>query len=371
MQQALDAVFADMPSSRDPRTGAFDGTWGPETVQTVRAYQDARSIPPGGREAGRRTFAALNEDLKRGGRRRPSPHGGGPAYEPGEIKESFGSPGLVEEVPEGFLLSGFGVGKHFIKPEHQQFLRKLVADRNLTDPGSETSVVSLVGFTDAVDREARNQPLREDRAAAVAEFLTANLGVPEDNVGVDLAAPAGNFQSDNTTRSGRAHNRAVLIRMGSLVIPPIPVPPKPTPSGKCQRNQRSSQWALQSNLSFSPPARPGVVITTLNFILIDRSAHGCKRVLQFTGFGGGFGVSLPASVALPSPTDFTTTTPLVAEDFEGGGAIRQVNLGLGAGFSEAVATLHPRSAPDVDISGFQLSAGADVSIVGGFWKLLD
>lgn len=383
MQQALDQVFKPMPRSRDPVTGAFDGKWGTETATAVREYQLARGIPPGGFEAGQRTLGALDADLRSGKRRpeHPPEPEGKVAYEPGEVEESRTSPGRIEAVGEGFVLSGFPVGKQFLKPEHRAFLRDLVALHHLDDPASADAVVQIEGFTDAVDAEARNEPLREDRAAAVQTFLVANLGVPEDNVGPEAAAAPGQFRADNHSRAGRAANRAVLIRLGSISTPkPTVVPNKPPPAQStgptgltpCDKAHKSTSWSLQTTVSFSPPLKGGAAATTINFVLRDTSPTGCRHLLQFSGFGGGFGASLPFTIAFPSESSFTTPAAISPKDFEGGGAIRQANVGLGVGFGEALATLHPPTRPaDIDISGFEFSAGVDASFVGGTWTLLD
>jgi peptidoglycan hydrolase-like protein with peptidoglycan-binding domain len=74
LQQALDTVFRAMPNSKQTASGVtvFDGKWGNETVGTVRDYQVAKGIrPPGGFEAGRKTLAALDADLR--SRRAPTP----------------------------------------------------------------------------------------------------------------------------------------------------------------------------------------------------------------------------------------------------------------------------------------------------------
>src|SRR5207237_6267581 len=106
-------------------------------------------------------------------------------------------------------------------------------------------------------------------------------------------------------------------------------------------------------------------------ILHDRE-NKKKYLLQFTGFGGGFGLSFPASVALPAPTDFETLSPVDVDAFNGGGEIHQANIGIGPiGYCYGSATLHPKTDPAlVDISGFQFSFGVDASIIGGQWKVL-
>ncbi len=297
-------------------------------------------------------------------RAKPPPPPSGFQYEPGEAEGSLNSPGLIEKTPSGFVLFNFGVNKSFIKPEHQKFLNDLIKQLRLDDPGTEKAISVISGFTDGVDVESRNATLRKTRADTVQIFLESH-GAAQETVGVIRNTPAGNFLAPNTTRQGRARNRAVTINLASMIVPPVPPPPPPQP-----KVAKSTKWALQSNLTASVPTKPGVAISTVNFILHDRENRK-KFLLQFTGFGGGFGLSFPASVALPAPTDFETTVPVEASDFNGGGAIRQASIGLGLGFSVGDAQLHVTTKPaQVDISGFQFSFGADISFIGGQWKIL-
>ena len=263
------------------------------------------------------------------------------------------------------MLFNFGVDKTFIKPEHQKLLTDLVNTLHLDDPGSQTSIIKVSGFTDGVDTEPKNSPLRANRADAVQIFLLGK-GATEENVGAAIGTPAGTFLAPNTTPEGRARNRAVVIEFGSLLIDPVPDPVAPA-----AKSTKATRWALQSNLSFSPPAKPGVAITTANFILHDLE-NKKKHLLEFTGFGGGFGVSFPASVSLPSPAEFQTTVPRDVAEFNGGGAIRSGSVGIGIGFAIGEAQLHVSTIPpQIDIGGFQFSFGVEASFVGGQWKVLD
>ena len=284
------------------------------------------------------------------------------AYEPGEREASFTSPGGVEKTASGFLLFNFGVNKTFIKPEHQKVLADLVARLRLDDPSAETTIIKVAGFTDGVDVEPKNSPLRADRADAVQIFL-GSRGALEENVGAAISTPAGTFLAPNTTRAGRSRNRAVLLELGSVLIDPVPDPVKPVET-------KSKRWALQSNLSLSAPAKPGVSVSSLNFILHDLQ-NNQKFLLQFSGFGAGLGIGFPASVAFPSPTEFETTVPRDASEFNGGGAIRSGSAGLVIGFSIGEAQLHVSTKPpQIDIGGFQFSFGVEASFVGGTWKII-
>jgi outer membrane protein OmpA-like peptidoglycan-associated protein len=345
-----------------------DGKVGPRTIGAIEAFQrKIGGFPPDGLvEPNRATARALRDGLpaqpKKPNGDGPSP--GGLAYEPGEREASQSSPGRVEKTASGLVLFDFPVGSKFLKPEHRKALTDLVASLKLDDPNGENHITVISGFTDAVDTEPKNSTLREDRADAVQIFLMGQ-GADEGNVGVIGKTGSGTFLATNKTREGRARNRAVTINLGALKIDPIPIDP-PTPT-----STKSKKWALQSNLSASVPTKPGVAISTVNFILHDRD-HGKKHLLQFTGFGGGFGLSFPASVSLPAPTDFETTTPVDVADFNGGGAIRSAAAGVVIGFSVGDATLHPATTPpQIDIGGFQFSFGVEASFIGGEWKVLD
>jgi len=74
LQEALDTVFRPMPKSKKTEIGVtvFDGKWGNETWTAIHDYQVFKGIKPaGGFEAGRRTLAALDADLR--ARKHPTP----------------------------------------------------------------------------------------------------------------------------------------------------------------------------------------------------------------------------------------------------------------------------------------------------------
>src|SRR5205085_1633210 len=81
-------------------------------------------------------------------------------------------------------------------------------------------VRSIEGYTDLVDTEAVNAPLRQRRAESVVQSLVMKLGVPSTNIDVFRGAPAGSLLAGNTTREGRAHNRSVVIELESITRVP-------------------------------------------------------------------------------------------------------------------------------------------------------
>jgi outer membrane protein OmpA-like peptidoglycan-associated protein len=338
--------------------GAIGAIGTPQNTGSKAADTLARSGGEGGDHSAKKLAKAA-----------PSSGGAGTQtlYAPGEREGSVSSPGLSEKIQSGYALYNFAVNEYVPKRAHKTFLTQLVKDLKLDEKGTLTPIRAISGFTDAVDAEKKNATLRQDRAESVQAFLMGE-GALEENAGTIAATPSGKFLASNDTAEGRGRNRAVTIlvdwRGGDVVIDDPP--PKTTPTA----STKSTKWALQSNLTATVPAKLGVAIMTLNFILHDRE-HSKKYILEFNAFGGGFGLSLPVSISLPSPSDFETLKPVDVTDFNGGGEVHQINAGLGIGYCYGSANLHPDTKPAlVDISGFQFSLGADGSIVGGWWKVL-
>ena len=99
----------------------------------------------------------------------------------------------------------FDTGKYTLKPATQVSLAKVATILELY-PGLK---VQVEGYTDSVGGDAYNQTLSENRANAVADFLTQN-GVPAGNVtahGYGKADPV----ADNSTAAGRQQNRRVNL----------------------------------------------------------------------------------------------------------------------------------------------------------------
>lgn len=106
----------------------------------------------------------------------------------------------------------FDTGKYTIKPATQVSLAKVATILQLY-PGLK---VQVEGYTDSVGGDDYNQKLSENRANAVADFLTQN-GVPAGNVtahGYGKADPV----ADNSTAAGRQQNRRVnLVVSGDAI----------------------------------------------------------------------------------------------------------------------------------------------------------
>jgi outer membrane protein OmpA-like peptidoglycan-associated protein len=106
----------------------------------------------------------------------------------------------------------FDTGKYTLKPATQVSLAKVATILQLY-PGLK---VQVEGYTDSVGGDAYNQKLSENRANAVADFLTQN-GVPPANVtahGYGKADPV----ADNSTAAGRQQNRRVNLVVSGAEI---------------------------------------------------------------------------------------------------------------------------------------------------------
>ncbi len=95
-----------------------------------------------------------------------------------------------------------------LSPQAKRRLDQVATALQQTQPAP---TVTIEGFTDASGSSARNQELSQERAAAVAGYLTQK-GVPQDRVtvrGLGPSEPVG----DNATPAGRLGNRRVEIHV--------------------------------------------------------------------------------------------------------------------------------------------------------------
>jgi len=84
----------------------------------------------------------------------------------------------------------------------------------------EPYVIEVQGFTDTTGDPAYNLRLSEQRARAVARYLTTELGVPLRRIhliGLGSLSPA----AANKTRAGRRRNRRVELRVFMTGLPPL------------------------------------------------------------------------------------------------------------------------------------------------------
>jgi outer membrane protein OmpA-like peptidoglycan-associated protein len=115
-----------------------------------------------------------------------------------EVKSALDTDGKI--VTHGIL---FDTGKAVIKPESLPTLRTILA---LLE-GSPSLKFSIEGHTDNQGGNAVNQPLSENRAAAVREWLVSKKVAPERlrTKGLGDSKP----MDSNSTPEGRANNRRV------------------------------------------------------------------------------------------------------------------------------------------------------------------
>lgn len=257
-------------------------------------------------------------------------------YEPDEKRKSQTSRGSVEplfpgpRVLESALLFDFASGSSITKPTHEEYLKRIIAANNLGNPKSSVRVALIEGFTDCVDTETVNAPLRFQRAERVA-FRLSQLGVHPANLGTFIGATIGENPGDDRTRLGRARNRSVTVLLE-----------KRTPSRRRRRTPKAGVSVCPGSTRFSirllgsfvlaPPGGVSPGVGQLEFEIVD---HECNRAQSFILTAGGGSVGTPSICIEPSDEkSFVTERPLLFEDFEGPGlwdsAVAQ--HGLGASF---------------------------------------
>ncbi|MEK7991449.1 MAG: OmpA family protein [Thiotrichaceae bacterium] len=103
----------------------------------------------------------------------------------------------------------FKFDKYSLVEAGKTVLARVATDIKAQLPYIQGIVIS--GYTDSIGREAYNQTLSEQRATAVADFLSTQ-GIPAakiQSVGYGESKPI----SDNSTKQGRAQNRRVEINI--------------------------------------------------------------------------------------------------------------------------------------------------------------
>ncbi|MEE7546689.1 OmpA family protein [Xanthomonas sp. Kuri4-1] len=111
---------------------------------------------------------------------------------------------ITLNLPDGIT---FDFGKSALKPQFYTALNGVAS----TLREYNQTMIEVVGHTDSIGSDAVNQRLSEERAGAVAQYLSAQ-GVQRERMetlGAGKAYPI----ADNTTDAGRAKNRRVEIRL--------------------------------------------------------------------------------------------------------------------------------------------------------------
>jgi outer membrane protein OmpA-like peptidoglycan-associated protein len=278
-------------------------------------------------------------------------------YEPNEEKEAERSLGEVQplffgpRVLESALLFDFAVGSATPKRKHKDYFARIIAENDLANPKSEVRVAIIEGFTDCVDTEAVNAPLRFQRAEAVALRLFEG-GVHPDNLGEFRGAASGENPGDNSTKLGRARNRSVtvLLEKRQRALPPEP---SPAQAGLCPGSTVFSVRLLGGFTLSKPGAQPGPAGGQLVIEIVDQQ---CFRAQTFVLTAGGVSAGTPS--ISPEPSDekfFITERPLLFKDFEGLGLWESIGVQPGVG-----ATFDGIAIPHLIMSWFGLGAGINV-----------
>lgn len=121
-----------------------------------------------------------------------------------DVTEVDGGDAILVNLPDGVT---FDVGSYTIKPAFRDTLNT-VADSLQQYPDS---LVDVYGHTDSTGSDSFNQRLSEQRAQAVANYMTSR-GVNSARIrwqGFGETAPI----ADNATAEGRARNRRVEIKI--------------------------------------------------------------------------------------------------------------------------------------------------------------
>ena len=296
-------------------------------------------------------------------------------YEPHERESSGSSLGGIDRVGDyEFLLFDYGVNDAVLKPDHKQFLEMLVSDFQLNKKEPKAFVRLIRGYTDLVDTERVNKRLRQMRAESVIQYLVMELGVRRANIDTSTGASPGSLIADNSTSSGRARNRSVVIQL------------EPLPEVKSQKFEmerrviRSTKWKLTSVTS---GAFGAIVGGGGGLFVLEERSTGKQRNILFVGVGLAGGASLeklpgiPANkfipprltASWPNGTDFETTEPHTFRDFEGFGFIDMLSADvIAVGYQFGWAHFNPGRIHTTDnkgiyiggvqFGGFGLSAAA-------------
>jgi outer membrane protein OmpA-like peptidoglycan-associated protein len=132
-----------------------------------------------------------------------------------QVAKTFSrSEGLVLRSGDNIIVRLYGltfpVGRSTIEPQYFQLLTKVQNAIRRIPNGS----VIIEGHTDSRGSDRANQGLSEERAAAVRQYLLANMVIPENkiaSVGYGESKPI----ASNETAQGRAQNRRIDI----VIIP--------------------------------------------------------------------------------------------------------------------------------------------------------
>ncbi|AXI84177.1 OmpA family protein [Xylella taiwanensis] len=111
---------------------------------------------------------------------------------------------ITLNLPDGIT---FDFGKATLKPQFYGALKNVAS----TLREYNQTMIEVVGYTDSIGSDAVNQRLSEDRAGAVANYLTGQ-GVQRERM--ETSGMGKRFPiADNSTEAGRSKNRRVEIHL--------------------------------------------------------------------------------------------------------------------------------------------------------------
>ncbi|HAF23133.1 MAG TPA: hypothetical protein DCK93_09540 [Blastocatellia bacterium] len=116
---------------------------------------------------------------------------------------------LDDYVPQTVLAVNFKVGSAVLSPDSKTKLDE-VATKALNAKGY---VVEVSGFADATGSVERNRALSQRRADAVIRYLVENHNIPLRRIVTPYGYGESHPVADNTSRTGRAENRRVEVKL--------------------------------------------------------------------------------------------------------------------------------------------------------------
>lgn len=125
-----------------------------------------------------------------------------------KTKERFSQ--LTEWSPKAEATVHFDSGEAIISDDHKAEIKALAQQALSYGAGY---VIEVKGFADSVGRLSANTQLSKDRAEAVVAYLLQECGVPVKNIVAPGALSETNPKATNETRTGRAENRRVELRV--------------------------------------------------------------------------------------------------------------------------------------------------------------
>jgi outer membrane protein OmpA-like peptidoglycan-associated protein len=280
-------------------------------------------------------------------------------YDPGERQASARSEGSFEQEvgvdTVTTLLFDFTPGSAELKSNHHVFIDEQIAQAGLADPNSDLEIERFVGFTDCVDTEGKNAPIRARRAEAV-KLAYLDAGAAPDLIGPHEVAFAGPEPGLDATADGRARNRSVALTLVRRLRPWDP--PKDCPECQADMDIPSDDWALESlgGAGLVPGAGP----ITLDFNLRNNKS-GCVYQATFDGMARGGLAELSYDLG-HSFQDFHGTQAMQPSEWNGEADARSVSLEFFEFGSIRLPNVSTQPAR-LDLGGFfNVGLGVDIGV---------